>query len=124
MDMMSRSSSSLFGDANGGGTNSSERITVESSCSEVLAWLMSNRFGQFVKTFSNFCGSDLLRLSKSELVEICGLPDGLRLFNSLHNLPMRARNHGHQRRPATNFRSSFNRFAQLKRELKFKRKLK
>lgn len=103
---LSRSSSSLF--------NHNERISIESNCAEVLNWLLNNRFGLFTKTFNNFSGADLLRLSKSELVEICGLPDGIRLFNSLHIQPIRTKR--------KTFRTL--RFAQIKREMKMKRKLK
>lgn len=64
-------------------------VTVHSSCTEVASWLVANRFGLFLKTFTNFSGSDLLRLSKKELIEICGLLDGIRLYNSLHNQPIK-----------------------------------
>lgn len=69
----------------------SQRINVNSSCAEVASWFIANRFDQFSKTFNNFSGSDLLRLSKTELIEICGLLDGIRLYNSLHNQPIKPR---------------------------------
>ena len=70
-------------------SSSQYAITINSSCTETASWLMANRFGLFLKTFNNFSGSDLLRLSKRELIEICGLLDGIRLYNSLHNQPIR-----------------------------------
>lgn len=42
-----------------------------------------NRFSA-TKTLWDYNGVDLLRLSKEELVEICGLPEGTRLYNALH----------------------------------------
>ena len=51
--------------------------------------MVSNRFSAHLKTFNNFSGWDLLHLSKRELIEICGLLDGIRLFNSLHNQPIK-----------------------------------
>jgi hypothetical protein len=36
------------------------------------------------KALWEFSGLDLLRLSKEEVVEICGLPEGIRLHNALH----------------------------------------
>lgn len=64
-------------------------ITASSDCHEVAAWFLANRFVVYSKTFNNFCGSDLLRLSKNDLIEICGLIDGIRLYNSLHNQPIK-----------------------------------
>jgi hypothetical protein len=90
-------------------------LSLKSDCAEVIAWLLANRFALFTKTFAQFSGSDLLRLSKSELIEICGAADGIRLFNSLHNAPcIKAKR--------KNFRTI--KFAQIKRELRIKRKLK
>lgn len=71
--------------------NPSLHITANSNCVEVLAWLTANRFGPLARAFNNFSGSDLLRLSKDELIEICGLSDGIRLNNCLHNQPIKPR---------------------------------
>lgn len=45
---------------------------------------MANRFNKYHKMFSNFTGTDMLRLSRSDLIEMCGIADGLRLFYALH----------------------------------------
>lgn len=66
-------------------------ITASSNCNEVMSWITGNRFGHLIKTFNNFNGSDLLRLSKTEFIEICGLIDGIRLYNNLHNQPIKPR---------------------------------
>lgn len=48
-------------------------------------WLNMHRLGQYVATFSQFSGADLLRMSKEDLVQICGLADGIRLYNTIHS---------------------------------------
>lgn len=64
-------------------------ITMNSNCAEVMSWFSSNRFINLTKTFNNFSGSDLLRLTKTEMIEICGLIEGIRLYNNLHNHPIK-----------------------------------
>ncbi|CAG7723071.1 unnamed protein product [Allacma fusca] len=49
----------------------------------VRRWLIRNRFSA-TKTLWDFSGLDLLRLNKEELIEMCGLAEGIRLFNALH----------------------------------------
>lgn len=48
-------------------------------------WLNMHRLGQYVTTFSQFSGADLLRMSKEDLVQICGIADGIRLYNTIHS---------------------------------------
>lgn len=48
-------------------------------------WLNVHRLGQYVTTFAQFSGADLFRMSKEDLVQICGLADGIRLYNTLHS---------------------------------------
>ncbi|KAK7080907.1 hypothetical protein SK128_026215 [Halocaridina rubra] len=52
--------------------------------SQTMAWLRANHFSNYNALFSNFTGTDLLRLSRSDLIEMCGLADGIRLYNALH----------------------------------------
>ncbi|KAE8752557.1 hypothetical protein FOCC_FOCC000679 [Frankliniella occidentalis] len=47
-------------------------------------WLQKHRFGAHLRIFNSFCGADLLRLTRDDLIQICGLADGIRLFNALH----------------------------------------
>ncbi|XP_075229359.1 transcription factor CP2 like gemini isoform X2 [Lycorma delicatula] len=63
-------------------TSLSSTATVQ----QATAWLQTNRFASFIRTFSNFSGLDLLRLSCDNLIQICGLPEGIRLFNALHKV--------------------------------------
>lgn len=48
-------------------------------------WLNMHRLGQYVTTFAQFSGADLFRMSKEDLVQICNLADGIRLYNTLHS---------------------------------------
>lgn len=60
------------------------RITKDSTPVQLTQWLNNYRLGQHATTFASFSGSDLLRMSKDDLVQICGLADGIRLYNTLH----------------------------------------
>lgn len=59
-------------------------LSVDASAQQTAQWLQSNRFSCHVRTFGKFAGADILRLSREDLIQICGLPDGIRLFNALH----------------------------------------
>lgn len=48
-------------------------------------WLNMHRLGQYVTTFAQYSGADLFRMSKEDLVQICGIADGIRLYNTLHS---------------------------------------
>ncbi|XP_053621269.1 transcription factor CP2 isoform X2 [Plodia interpunctella] len=59
-------------------------LSKEATSSETQAWLARHRFTQYAATLANFCGADLLRLTRDDIIQICGLADGIRLFNALH----------------------------------------
>ncbi|CAH2056449.1 unnamed protein product, partial [Iphiclides podalirius] len=59
-------------------------LSKEATSSETQSWLSRHRFIQHAATFANFSGADLLRLSRDDIIQICGLADGIRLFNALH----------------------------------------
>jgi len=61
------------------------------SAETVAGWLAYNRYGRHVKTFTDFDTRDLLRLTKSEIIEMVGLADGVRLYNDLHMKPVAPR---------------------------------
>ncbi|XP_067123317.1 transcription factor CP2-like protein 1 isoform X2 [Centruroides vittatus] len=69
----------------------SQVLSSEANSAETAQWLQQHRFGTFVRTFSNFSGADILRLSRDDLIQICGLADGIRLFNALHSRAIRPR---------------------------------
>ncbi|XP_074835140.1 transcription factor CP2-like protein 1 isoform X2 [Carettochelys insculpta] len=69
-------------------SDSSAESTAEalSPCASILEtqqWLHRNRFTGYCRMLANFTGADLLKLSRSDLVQICGAADGIRLFNAL-----------------------------------------
>ncbi|XP_043550137.1 transcription factor CP2-like protein 1 isoform X2 [Chiloscyllium plagiosum] len=50
---------------------------------EAQQWLHRNRFSAFCQLFFSFSGADLLKMSKEDLIQICGPADGIRLFNAI-----------------------------------------
>ncbi|AWP12736.1 putative transcription factor CP2-like 1 [Scophthalmus maximus] len=46
-------------------------------------WLHRHRFSSFSRVFTSFSGADLLRMSRDDLIQICGPADGIRLFNTM-----------------------------------------
>ena len=59
-------------------------LPADANASQTTAWLRAARFHAFESTFSSFSASDILRLSRDDLIQICGLADGIRLYNALH----------------------------------------
>ncbi|KAF6018189.1 gem [Bugula neritina] len=82
---------SSSGSADSPPANTVRQITKDTSDSDVSAWLRANRFGNYCKFFSNFTGADLLTLTRDELIQICGLADGIRLNNALQVKSVRPR---------------------------------
>ncbi|ELR54703.1 Upstream-binding protein 1, partial [Bos mutus] len=66
---------------------SSEQLQPSATIQETQQWLLKNRFSSYTRLFSNFLGADLLKLTKEDLVQICGAADGIRLYNSLKSSP-------------------------------------
>lgn len=62
----------------------SELLTSNANPQQTTNWLNLNRFNAFQQTFANFAGSDMLRMSRDDLMQICGQADGIRLYNALH----------------------------------------
>ncbi|XP_051631058.1 transcription factor CP2-like [Manacus candei] len=58
---------------------------------EAQQWLHRQRFGPFARLFRNFSGADLLKLSRDDVIQICGPADGIRLFNALKGRQVRPR---------------------------------
>jgi len=61
------------------------------SAETAAGWLAYNRYGQHVKTFTDFDARDLLRLNKDDIIQMIGLVDGIRLYNDLHMKPVSPR---------------------------------
>jgi len=66
-------------------------LSSDATSSEVSQWLQYHRFANYVRVFQNFSGADLLRLSRDDLIQICGLADGIRLDNALQARSIRPR---------------------------------
>lgn len=67
-----------------GGSTNTGKVSKDSTPAQLAQWLNNGRLGQYAATFASFSGSDLLRMSKDDLIQICGLADGIRMFNNLH----------------------------------------
>lgn len=69
------------------------RTGLASDCSNkyVQEWLVANRFAHLFDTFAHYTSNDILRLSKEDLVSLCGAPDGIRCFNVAHNIQIKPR---------------------------------
>uniref|UniRef100_A0A8C0R6B6 Transcription factor CP2-like protein 1 n=1 Tax=Canis lupus dingo TaxID=286419 RepID=A0A8C0R6B6_CANLU len=50
---------------------------------ETQQWLHQHRFSSYCRVLANFTGTDLLKLTRQDLIQICGAADGIRLFNAL-----------------------------------------
>ncbi|XP_018553054.1 upstream-binding protein 1 isoform X5 [Lates calcarifer] len=76
-------SSSPNHQADPGSHGNSEQLSPTASIQDAQKWLLKNRFSSYTRLFSHFSGSDLLKLTRDDLVQICGPADGIRLFNAL-----------------------------------------
>uniref|UniRef100_A0A8C7Y3B7 Upstream-binding protein 1 n=1 Tax=Oryzias sinensis TaxID=183150 RepID=A0A8C7Y3B7_9TELE len=68
-----------------------KQLSSTASIQETQKWLLKNRFDSYTRLFSHFSGSDLLKLTRDDLVQICGPADGIRLFNALKSRSVRPR---------------------------------
>uniref|UniRef100_T1PE76 SAM domain-containing protein n=1 Tax=Musca domestica TaxID=7370 RepID=T1PE76_MUSDO len=58
-------------------------IMPDSTPVQVTQWLTYHRLTAYLSTFAQFSGADIMRMSKEDLIQICGLADGIRMFNIL-----------------------------------------
>ncbi|KAM6974878.1 upstream-binding protein 1 isoform 1-T1 [Tautogolabrus adspersus] len=84
-------SSSPNHQADPGSQGNSEQLSPTASIQDAQKWLLKNRFNSYTRLFSHFSGSDLLKLTRDDLVQICGPADGIRLFNALKSRSVRPR---------------------------------
>ncbi|KAF7664901.1 hypothetical protein LDENG_00160800 [Lucifuga dentata] len=68
-----------------------EQLSPTASIQDTQKWLLKNRFSSYTRLFAHFSGSDLLKLTRDDLVQICGPADGIRLFNALKSRSVRPR---------------------------------
>lgn len=60
------------------------QVTKDTSPQHLNQWINYHRLSSHLSTFAHFSGADLLRLTKDDLIQICGLADGIRMYNILH----------------------------------------
>lgn len=84
-------SSSPNHQADPGSYGTSEQLSPTASIQDAQKWLLKNRFNSYTRLFSHFSGSDLLKLTRDDLVQICGPADGIRLYNALKSRSVRPR---------------------------------
>lgn len=84
-------SSSPNHQADPGSHGTVEQLSPTASIQDAQKWLLKNRFNSYTRLFSHFSGSDLLKLTRDDLVQICGPADGIRLFNALKSRSVRPR---------------------------------
>nr|XP_033786261.1 upstream-binding protein 1 isoform X4 [Geotrypetes seraphini] len=68
-----------------------DHLQATATMQDTQKWLLKNRFSTYARLFSNFSGADLLKLTREDLVQICGPADGIRLFNALTSRSVRPR---------------------------------
>ncbi|XP_063284004.1 alpha-globin transcription factor CP2 isoform X3 [Pelobates fuscus] len=68
-----------------------QNLLPTSTPQEAQQWLHRNRFAAFSRLFTNFSGADLLKLTRDDVIQICGPADGIRLFNALKARMVRPR---------------------------------
>ena len=73
-------------------TASQPDLSMSSAAEAVVNWLSANRYGAHISCFRNYSGRDMLRLMRDEIVTLCGLADGIRLYNDLHMVAVAPRN--------------------------------
>ncbi|XP_043074410.1 upstream-binding protein 1 isoform X1 [Puntigrus tetrazona] len=74
-----------------GSLMSMESLSPTASIQDAQKWLLKNRFNSYSRVFTHFSGSDLLKLTREDLVQICGAADGIRLYNALKSRAVRPR---------------------------------
>ncbi|XP_058416835.1 transcription factor CP2-like protein 1 [Diceros bicornis minor] len=73
------------------GGSPAEDLNPGASILETQQWLHRHRFSSYCRMLANFTGTDLLKLTRQDLIQICGAADGIRLFNTLRDRPIRHR---------------------------------
>uniref|UniRef100_A0A7N8Y2J4 Transcription factor CP2 n=1 Tax=Mastacembelus armatus TaxID=205130 RepID=A0A7N8Y2J4_9TELE len=69
----------------------SKNLLPTATPQDAQQWLHRNRFSPFCRLFTNFSGADLLKLTREDVIQICGPADGIRLFNALKGRVVRPR---------------------------------
>uniref|UniRef100_A0A8W4FQN0 Grh/CP2 DB domain-containing protein n=1 Tax=Sus scrofa TaxID=9823 RepID=A0A8W4FQN0_PIG len=70
------------------GASPAQDLNPGASILETQQWLHRHRFSSYCQLLANFTGTDLLKLTRQDLIQICGAADGIRLFNTLRARPI------------------------------------
>ncbi|XP_052282092.1 transcription factor CP2-like isoform X1 [Dreissena polymorpha] len=66
-----------------------QKMSVDATAKEVEKWLNEHQFTKYTSFFQDYVGADILRLTRDDLIQICGLADSIRLENLLLSRPIR-----------------------------------
>lgn len=66
-----------------------EGLPNNSSNKMVEEWLLANRFCNLIQLFTGYSSNDILRMSKEDMIALCGASDGIRVYNLAHNIQIR-----------------------------------
>ncbi|XP_063065136.1 transcription factor CP2 isoform X2 [Engraulis encrasicolus] len=72
-------------------SESQQNLLPTATPQDAQQWLHRNRFSPYCRLFTNFSGADLLKLTREDVIQICGPADGIRLFNALKGRVVRPR---------------------------------
>ena len=61
-------------------------LKTDLTSSDLNQWLVANRFTHLIPIFQNYSTNDFLRLTKDDLIKLCGAPDAIRCYNLAHNI--------------------------------------
>ncbi|XP_077946791.1 transcription factor CP2-like protein 1 isoform X2 [Gasterosteus aculeatus] len=68
-----------------------DHLLPSSTPQDTQLWLHQYRFSALSRLFCSFSGADLLRMSREDLIQVCGPADGIRLFNTMKGRCVRPR---------------------------------
>lgn len=60
-------------------------LSASAGAIETYEWLKKNRFFRLAEQLCEYTAEDLRRLSRNDLIQLCDLKDGIRLFNLIHS---------------------------------------
>ncbi|KAJ6217690.1 hypothetical protein RDWZM_008847 [Blomia tropicalis] len=59
-------------------------LSMNAGAIETYEWLKRNRFFRLAEQLCDYTADDLRRLTRDDLIQICDLKDGIRLYNMIH----------------------------------------
>lgn len=59
-------------------------LSANAGAIETYEWLKRNRFFRLAEQLCDYTAKDLGRLTRNDLIQLCDLKDGIRLYNMIH----------------------------------------